>query len=389
MAIEITRRELTAADLRAASGKARSARAARRMLAIALALEGVDRRTAAESCGMDRQTLRDWMHRYNAEGLAGLENRRSPDPPSRRRRRRARGPGRGGSRPSDRRRRALAPHRPEAAHRSGGAGEDALARHLDGVAAVGRPVAVGRAGQERLDSADLGAADGVGSAISMMQTPCMCMAAFFEPRSGSSSVNQSSPARIFERRRLAPALRAFQDQDVVGFGARAKDAGDGRDHPERADALRICGVGRAEIAAGPVLEPGRAVPDERIEVIADGMDRDLARDGDDGAADHHRRDVELAALQPFGGADVVGVAPRARQLLGRLAPRQLARDHDLLAELVEDEGASEGLVGGQRGDDIDRDRRKRCSSPCPARCSRIDSTSPRSRSMPQAEVPSR
>jgi transposase len=27
---------------------------------------------------MDRQTLRDWMHRYNAEGLAGLVNRKAP-----------------------------------------------------------------------------------------------------------------------------------------------------------------------------------------------------------------------------------------------------------------------------------------------------------------------
>jgi transposase len=31
-------------------------------------------------CGMDRQTLRDWVHRYNAEGLAGLSNRRAPGP---------------------------------------------------------------------------------------------------------------------------------------------------------------------------------------------------------------------------------------------------------------------------------------------------------------------
>jgi len=29
---------------------------------------------------MDRQTLRDWVHRYNAEGLEGLSNRRSPGP---------------------------------------------------------------------------------------------------------------------------------------------------------------------------------------------------------------------------------------------------------------------------------------------------------------------
>jgi transposase len=32
---------------------------------------------------MDRQTLRDWVHRYNAEGLAGLSDRWSPGPPPR------------------------------------------------------------------------------------------------------------------------------------------------------------------------------------------------------------------------------------------------------------------------------------------------------------------
>ena len=36
---------------------------------------------SAENCGMDRQTLRDWAHRYNAEGVSGLFNRRPPDPP--------------------------------------------------------------------------------------------------------------------------------------------------------------------------------------------------------------------------------------------------------------------------------------------------------------------
>ena len=46
-----------------------------------LVLDGVDRKTAAENCGMDRQTLRDWAHRYNAEGVSGLFNRRPPDPP--------------------------------------------------------------------------------------------------------------------------------------------------------------------------------------------------------------------------------------------------------------------------------------------------------------------
>jgi transposase len=74
-AVEITRRDMTPAELRTAAGRAKNGRAARRMLAIALVLEGVNRKSAAESCGMDRQTLRDWVHRYNAEGLAGLENR--------------------------------------------------------------------------------------------------------------------------------------------------------------------------------------------------------------------------------------------------------------------------------------------------------------------------
>ena len=82
-AIEIRRRNLTARELRAASAKARDAKAARRMLAIALVLEGKDRKTAAETCGMDRQTLCDWVHRYNAQGLAGLENRKGRGRPSR------------------------------------------------------------------------------------------------------------------------------------------------------------------------------------------------------------------------------------------------------------------------------------------------------------------
>lgn len=81
--ITITRVDLTAVELRRASGKTKDARAARRMLAIALVLEGVDRTTAAEACGMDRQTLRDWVHRYNAEGLAGLVNRKGPHRPRR------------------------------------------------------------------------------------------------------------------------------------------------------------------------------------------------------------------------------------------------------------------------------------------------------------------
>jgi transposase len=80
MAVAITRTDLSARDLRAAAAKTTDAKAARRMLAIALVLEGLDRKTAAESCGMDRQSLRDRVHRYNAAGLAGLSNRRSAGP---------------------------------------------------------------------------------------------------------------------------------------------------------------------------------------------------------------------------------------------------------------------------------------------------------------------
>ena len=80
MAVAITRTDLSARELRAAAAKEKDAKAARRMLALAMVLEGMDRKTAAENCGMDRQTLRDWVHRYNAEGLAGLSNRRAPGP---------------------------------------------------------------------------------------------------------------------------------------------------------------------------------------------------------------------------------------------------------------------------------------------------------------------
>src|SRR5918998_1417126 len=80
MAVAITRQDLSAAELRREAARSRDAKAARRMLAIALVLDGHSREAAAAACGMDRQTLRDWGHRYNAEGVAGLSNRRAPGP---------------------------------------------------------------------------------------------------------------------------------------------------------------------------------------------------------------------------------------------------------------------------------------------------------------------
>src|SRR5674476_1236475 len=70
-AVRITRRDLTAKDLRAAAGREKDGSAARRMLALAMVLDGVDRKSAAESCG---------VHRYNAEGLGGLHDLKTPGP---------------------------------------------------------------------------------------------------------------------------------------------------------------------------------------------------------------------------------------------------------------------------------------------------------------------
>ncbi len=43
-----------------------------------MVLDGHDRTLAAQAGGMDRQTLRDWAHRYNAEGVDGLVDRPRP-----------------------------------------------------------------------------------------------------------------------------------------------------------------------------------------------------------------------------------------------------------------------------------------------------------------------
>ena len=139
---------------------------------------------------------------------------------------------------------------------------------------------------------------------------------------------------------------------MVGLYAGAEDAGDGGDQPERADVAVERGVLGAEVAAGPGLDAGHAVPGERAEVVPDRMHGDLARHGADAAADGHRRHVQLAALQPFGRAHVVAVGPRTGRGLAGRVPGQGSGDDDLLPELVEHDGAGEGLVAAQRGDDV-------------------------------------
>ena len=78
MAVEVTRSDHTAVDLRYHASKSVDGAQVRRLLALALVLEGRCRSEAAAHSGMDRQTLRDWIHRYNALGIEGLKSRRSP-----------------------------------------------------------------------------------------------------------------------------------------------------------------------------------------------------------------------------------------------------------------------------------------------------------------------
>ena len=70
-ALEI-RKDRTPTVLRKLAKAEADARVARRMLAIANALDGMSREAAAQSAGMDRQTLRDWVIRYNEHGIDGL-----------------------------------------------------------------------------------------------------------------------------------------------------------------------------------------------------------------------------------------------------------------------------------------------------------------------------
>ena len=74
-AITITNLDHSAADLRRLMSKQKDGAVVRRLMALSLILDGKSRSEAARQSGMERQTLRDWVHRYNTEGLAGLRSR--------------------------------------------------------------------------------------------------------------------------------------------------------------------------------------------------------------------------------------------------------------------------------------------------------------------------
>ena len=62
-------------ELRSLAKRSRDPGQVRRLLALAAAYDGMSRADAAKAGGMDRQTLRDWAHRFNEEGPEGLKHR--------------------------------------------------------------------------------------------------------------------------------------------------------------------------------------------------------------------------------------------------------------------------------------------------------------------------
>jgi transposase len=82
MALEVRRRELSPEELRQEARRTKDSDQARRLLAVALVMEGATRTEAARITGMERQTLRDWVIRYNEEGVEGLRDRPRSGRPS-------------------------------------------------------------------------------------------------------------------------------------------------------------------------------------------------------------------------------------------------------------------------------------------------------------------
>jgi transposase len=68
------RTDLEAVKLRRLARREGDGRVATRLIALANVLDGMSRAAAARAAGMDRQTLRDWVIRFNAEGVAGLRD---------------------------------------------------------------------------------------------------------------------------------------------------------------------------------------------------------------------------------------------------------------------------------------------------------------------------
>ena len=79
--VKITRDEYTPQDLRRIAASMKDASHARRLQAISFVLDGWSRSRAAEFADVDRQTLRDWVERYNEGGIGALATLTSPGRP--------------------------------------------------------------------------------------------------------------------------------------------------------------------------------------------------------------------------------------------------------------------------------------------------------------------
>jgi transposase len=74
------RGDFSAAEVRSLASRAKEVRQSRRLLSIAAVYDGMSREDAARIGGMDRQTLRDWVHHFNASGPDGLRDGRTGGP---------------------------------------------------------------------------------------------------------------------------------------------------------------------------------------------------------------------------------------------------------------------------------------------------------------------
>ena len=78
------RTDYSAAALRRLAKNSKSVNQSRRLLSLAAVVDGMSREDAARVGGMDRQTLRDWVHRFNKTGPEGLKDswNGGPQPPA-------------------------------------------------------------------------------------------------------------------------------------------------------------------------------------------------------------------------------------------------------------------------------------------------------------------
>ena len=77
------RMDYSARELRRLAAATTDANQSRRLLSLAAVLDGMSRAGAARIGGMDRQTLRDWVHRFNEHGPSGLKDTWSKGNPPR------------------------------------------------------------------------------------------------------------------------------------------------------------------------------------------------------------------------------------------------------------------------------------------------------------------